>query len=364
MINIRPDGTSKHKSETCGVETRDLAAALADRLSEASRAHPSVKHARLILLVGAAASCDRSDPVAASPGAIDGAAVAPAIPDVFAVCDVGTGPSLDIIERALPLGSVPVVTDVLRAVLADGSVVEKSRIADIDLRREEASAAYSNAVDATRGCDRGGAGRVRTYWFPPAHHHRADVVVRSSNNADASSDETGGAARSSGGPEAPASAHRPLPAPAVASGFVIVSSTCCRHGDGRNEPPPCVGPLLALERLQRISVAVSRCASLVLEYAEGGAVTVYVDAERGASRSSVRRALLPLVDHFGVTPAEEGQRRGSGTEGRYRGGWSPSPSSSAASASSASVRPARSRAARGDRSWRAYTSKELPPPPE
>ncbi len=40
---------------------------------------------------------------------------------------------------------------------------------------------------------------------------------------------------------------------------------------------------------------VSSCATVVLEFSEGGKVTASAEVDKGSSRSSVRRVLLPLV---------------------------------------------------------------------
>jgi hypothetical protein len=132
------------------------------------------------------------------------------------------------------MGSKPSVEDVLRMVMPDGCVVEKSRPAL-------------------------GPGAARTRVFPPGMQASCEAVCAP--------------AGAPGGP---------------ARGYALVSYT----GEGR--AVPCCGRPEVVERLQRVTVRVSG-ASLVADFSEGGGATVSVEAERGSSRSSVRRALVPAA---------------------------------------------------------------------
>ena len=295
------------RSGTCGVDTLDLAGALAARVVAASRA-PGAQHSRLVVVVTASPVHDRTDrPASASASA----SAEPPLPSVFAECNVGEKNAREIVRRALPLGSRPFVTDVQRLTFADGSVLEKSR----------PSASY----EGTRG------DAVSARAFPPAHQKSCEVCV--------------GAAAADG-----AGVNSGEGAP-FAAGYFIVASSAARRGDPR--PLPCSGAPKMLERLQRIEFEVSG-AVLVVEFGEGGGASAYVDADSGASRSSVRRALLPLA--FLLKPDEA-----AGPEAQEKPGGGRRPRGGAAAAVMRA--PSRPPSAGGGAPRRGRrTSIELPPP--
>ena len=94
---------------------------------------------------------------------------------MFAHCDVGVAAAVEILRRALPLGSMPRVFDVLRVVLPDGAVLEKTRTADpIDGKDRGSPGDLGSTGDRGSPGDRSAA--VRARWFPPAYQLRSEIV--------------------------------------------------------------------------------------------------------------------------------------------------------------------------------------------
>ena len=242
----------EHKSSTCGVDTEDAGGALAARLLGAMK-RDRAAHARLIVVSSASAANDRAEAAASRSGQA-AAGRDHTLPSMHASCDVGASGATAVIARALPLGSKPRVSDVLRMILPDGCLVEKSRDADLG------------------ACSGAGSGSgVRLRAFPAGHQLGADVVC------------------------GPPDSGQP--------GFVIVTSSHNRRGHSAGLLLACGAAPLVTCRFQRVSVEVSG-ASLEVEFYENGSASASVEVDSCASKSSARRALLPLLPLLGFRPPQ------------------------------------------------------------
>lgn len=287
----------EHKSSRCGVDTEDAGGALAAKVLGAVK-RDRAAHARLIVLTSASAANDRSEAAASRSG--EPAPGDHTQPSMHASCDVGHDVAVAVVARALPLGSKPRVSDVLRMILPDGCLIEKWRDADLG------------------ACGASGAGgaEVRVRTFPAGHQLGADVVFCGDRR----------------------------------SGFAIVTSSHNRKGHSAGILLACGAAPVITCRLQRVSVEVSG-ACLEVEFYENGAASVAVEVDGGASKSSTRRALLPLLPLLGFSPTGEVRPGVIGVPAGAR--------SSAGARVRQDRRPAKEQAFRSRRGRRAS---ELPPP--